>query len=98
MFTQITARKTLFLLTQALWIAGVGHSQDYNVNALLSDRTARPDGGGKFAPLNPSVDGDSVVFNQGDVCAGCAAPDSLWSVNTTSGELRKLAPAGGVAF
>jgi uncharacterized protein (TIGR03437 family) len=86
----------LLLLTQALVIAGVSSvlpkasAQTYTVTTVVSDSTARPDGGGKFFPVNPSLDGDVVVFNHGDVCAGCAAPDSLWAANPATGEIRKL--------
>jgi uncharacterized protein (TIGR03437 family) len=89
-------RQVLLLLTQALVIAGVASvlptagAQVYTVSTVVSDSTPRADGAGKFSPVNPSLDGDFIVFNQGNVCAGCAAPDSLWAANTATGELRKL--------
>lgn len=83
------------LLTHAMVLAGISSvptagAQVYTVTTVVSDSTARPDGAGKFSPLNPSLDGGVIVFNQGDVCAGCAAPDSIWAANPASGELRKL--------
>jgi uncharacterized protein (TIGR03437 family) len=94
----------------ALIIAGVSNivpqanAQGYTVTTVVSDRTARPDTAGMFSPVNPSLDGDLIVFNQGDGCAGCAAPDSLWTSNVVTGELRPivststLVPAGSGKF
>jgi len=92
----LRSRHVLLLVTHALVIAGVSSvlpqagAQEYTVTTVVSDTTARPDGAGKFFPLNPSLDGDVIVFNHGDVCAGCAVPDSLWAANPATGELRKL--------
>jgi uncharacterized protein (TIGR03437 family) len=90
------SRQVLLLVTQALAIAGFSSvlpkasAQGYTVTTIVTDSTARPDGAGRFFPLNPSLDGDVIVFNQGDLCAGCAAQDSLWAANPATGELRKL--------
>jgi uncharacterized protein (TIGR03437 family) len=92
----LRSRQAPLLLAQALVIAGVSSilptasAQVYTVSTVISDTTARPDGTGKFFPVNPSLDGDVIVFNQGDVCAGCATPDSIWAANPATGELRKL--------
>src|SRR5436305_14068376 len=87
-------RKALFLFMHAVAVAGIAGAQGYTVTTLVTDRTVRPDGLGKFSPLNPSVDGDFVVFNQGDVCATCATPDSLWTANVATGDLRKVVSTG----
>jgi len=93
----LRGRQVLQLLTQALLIAGVSSilptagAQGYTVATVVSDRTDRPDGAGKFYPVNPSLDGNVIVFNNGDVCPGCStSPDSIWSANPATGELRKL--------
>jgi uncharacterized protein (TIGR03437 family) len=80
----------------AICAAGTSRAsaQGYTVTAVVGDQTERPDGGGTFSPRYPSVDGNIVVFNQGDLCAGCAAPDSIWAANLVTGELRKLVGAG----
>jgi hypothetical protein len=88
--------RQLLLLIQALVIASISSvvpkasAQGYTVAAVVSQGTVRPDGAGTFSPVNPSLDGDFIVFNQGDACLGCASPDSLWVANPTTGELRKL--------
>jgi uncharacterized protein (TIGR03437 family) len=86
------------LLTQALVIAGISNAvpsaaaQGYTVATIVNDRTARPDGG-TFLPVDPSLDGGVIVFNNGG-CAGCAAPDSIWTANWATGELHKIASTG----
>jgi uncharacterized protein (TIGR03437 family) len=91
----LKSRQALLLLTQALIVAGVSNvvpqagAQGYAVTTVVSDRTARPDGAGTFFPVNPSLDGDVIVFNNGG-CVGCASPDSLWAANSTTGGLLKI--------
>ena len=92
----LKSRQLLLLLTQTLIIAGVSNvvpqagAQGYTVTSVVSERTARPDGAGTFVPVNPSLDGDFIVFNNGG-CAGCASPDSLWAANPATGDLLKIA-------
>src|SRR5437660_3046951 len=76
-------------------LAGLAHSpaaraQGFVVTPILDERTPRPDGAGNFYPVTPALDGGVIVFNQGDWCAACPAPDSIWAAEVAGGVLRKL--------
>ncbi|MBZ5727508.1 MAG: IPT/TIG domain-containing protein [Acidobacteriia bacterium] len=69
-------------------------AQTYTVAPIVDGTTPRPDGFGTFYPVTPSTDGNTIVFNHGDTCASCPAPDSVWAVDVPGGKLRMLVGAG----
>ena len=71
--------------------------QTYSFLPVVSETTPRPDGKGNFSPTSASLQGSTVVFNQGASCAGCAAPDSIWTENLLTGTLLKLVDVASIA-
>ncbi len=70
-------------------------AQNFTVAAIVDDKTPRPSPWpGTFYPMTPATDGNTIVFNHGNSCAGCPALDSIWAVDVTGGNLRMLVGAG----
>ncbi len=72
---------------------GPARGQSYTFLRITDERTLRPDGKGIFFPVSPTMEGDTVVFNQGR-CFGCMSLDSIWAANLVTGSLTKLVDVG----